>query len=306
MIKKALKYLTDRNCRFRVNAVHGLYDSMPDEEYLKRLFKAWMGKDLDLDNPRTLNEKLQWLKLHDRSPLYTKLVDKYEVKSFVGDLIGYEHIIPTLGVWDRFEDIDFSALPGQFVLKCTHDSHNFVICRDKAKLNVGAAKKKLTRALRRNYYLKYREWPYKDVKPRIIAEEYLEDESGFLTDYKFYCFNGKVDCVLTCFDRMSGDTKFYFFDRNWELKRYNKQGKEAPEGFTKPKPAGMDEMFDLAEVLGKASGAPFVRVDFYNVYGKIYFGELTLYPAAGFDTGRLPETDLLFGEMIDLNIVRSH
>ncbi len=301
---RIIKYLIDGDYRFMINAHYGLYKSMPDEMYLKRIYKAKMGKELDLDQPKTMNEKLQWLKVHDRNPLYSTLVDKYEVKAYVGDHIGYEHIIPTLGIWESFYDINFDLLPDKFVLKGTHDSHACVICRDKALLDMKEARVKMSRSLKRNYYYAYREWPYKDVKPRIIAEEYLEDESGFLTDYKFYCFNGKVDCVLTCFDRMSGDTKFYFFDRNWELKRYNKQGKEAPEGFTKPKPAGMDEMFDLAEVLGKASGAPFVRVDFYNVYGKIYFGELTLYPAAGFDTGRLPETDLLFGEMIDLNTVR--
>ncbi|MBR3016515.1 MAG: glycosyl transferase [Clostridia bacterium] len=303
MNKGLKKYLTDKNCRFRVNAVHGLYNWMPDDMYLKKLYKAWMGKELDLEHPRTLNEKIQWLKIHDHSPVYPQLVDKYGVKEFVGNLIGKEHIIPTFGVWDRFEDIDFEKLPDQFVLKCTHDSHGLVICKDKSKLNMESAKKKLNRALHRKYYKKFREWPYKEVKPRIIAEEYVEDESGFLTDYKFYCFHGVPDCVLTCFDRMTGNTRFFFFDRNWELKRYNKQGKEAPEGFTKPKPEGIEKMFDLAEILAKASGAPFIRVDFYNAYGRIYFGELTLYPAAGFDTGRLPETDILFGDKLNLDVV---
>lgn len=306
MLKGILKYITDRDCRFRVNAIHGRYNDMPDEEYLKKLYKATMGKELDLDRPKTMNEKLQWLKLHDHNPLYHTLVDKCEAKAFVGDRIGYEHVIPTLGVWDSFDDIDFEKLPDQFVLKCTHDSHCNVICKDKAALNREEAKKTITEGLRRNYYLKYREWAYKGVKPRVIAEQYLEDETGFLADYKFYCFNGAVDCVLTCFDRMTGNTKFFFFDRNWKLKRYNKQGKDAPEGFTKPKPAGIDEMFSLSEVLAKASGAPFVRVDFYNVYGTIYFGELTLYPSGGFDRGRLPETDRLFGDMIDLNTIRGH
>ena len=299
-----LKYFTDSNCRFRVNAVHGFYNKMPDEEYIKKFYRAWVGKELNLDDPQTMNEKIQWLKLYDHSPLYPRLVDKYEAKSFVGDLIGYDHIVPTLGVWEDVDEIDFAKLPNQFVLKCTHDSHGLVICKDKARLDVKKAKKKLKMSLKRNYYLKFREWPYKNVKPRIIAEEYLEDETGDLADYKFYCFNGEPDCVLTCFDRNTGHTKFYFFDRNWELKRYNRQGINAPEGFTKPKPEGIDQMFDLAELLAKASEAPFVRVDFYNVYGRIYFGELTLYPSAGFDIKRLPETEKLFGEKIDLSSIK--
>ena len=303
-IEKALKYLFDSDYRFIIDANKGKYNNMPDDEYLRRQYKARLGYELDLDNPKTLNEKLQWLKLHDRKEIYSTLVDKYTAKDFVAKIIGAEYIIPTLAVWDEVEDVDFSILPNQFVLKGTHDSHGLVICKDKSKLDIEEAKKKLRETHDRNYYLKYREWPYKNVKPRIIAEKYMEDETGFLTDYKFYCFDGKADCVLTCFDRSLGDTKFYFFDRNWELKRYNKRGKEAPEGFTKPKPEGIDQMFELAEVLAKASEAPFIRVDFYNVYGQIYFGELTLYPSAGFDTGRLPETDRLFGDMLSLSKVK--
>ncbi len=299
-----LKYITDKDCRFRVKAMHGFYDSMPDEEYIRHMFRAKLGYDLNLDDPKTLNEKLQWIKLYDRKELYTKLVDKYEAKQYVADIIGSEYIIPTLGVWDDAKKIDFDSLPDQFVMKCTHDSHKVIICKDKEQLDTAKARKTMAEALKRDYYLKYREWAYKDVPRRIIAEKYMEDDSGFLTDYKFYCFHGKADAVLTCYDRMEGDTKFYFFDRNWQLKRYNKQGKAAPEGFTKPKPQGIDKMFDLAETLAEVSEAPFIRVDLYNVSGKIYFGELTLYPAAGFDKGRLPETDLLFGEMIDLKTIR--
>lgn len=302
MKSSIFKYLLDKDCRFRVNAVRGLYNHMPDEEYLERFYKAWMGKELNLDNPQTFNEKLQWLKIHDHSPLYPKLVDKCDVKDYVGELIGFEYIIPTLGVWESFEEIDFSQLPNQFAMKCTHDSHGVIICKDKSKLELKSARKKINHALNRNYFYKFREWPYKEVKPRVIAEKYLEDETGYLTDYKFYCFNGKADYVLVCFDRTMGETKYYFFDRDWQLKRYNTDGKAAPEGFTKPKPEGIDKMFDLAEILAKESGAPFIRVDFYNVYGSIYFGELTLYPMGGFNFRLLPETDELFGEKVNLKL----
>jgi len=302
LISKGYKYILDEGYRFNVNRSYfSMYRDMPDEEYLKRLFRYKMGYNLDLDNPKTLNEKIQWLKLYDRKPKYVKLVDKIEVKKYVADLIGKEYIIPTLGFWKSANDVDFDSLPDKFVLKCSHDSHDIIICTDKNKLNKEKTIKKLNRGLQRNYYYPFREWAYKNVEPRILAEQYLADETGTLTDFKFYCFNGKAVCVLTCFERNTGDTKFYFFDRNWQLKRYNKQGKEAPADFTKPKPQNLEKMFELAEILAKDSEASFIRVDLYNVYGKIYFGELTLYPAAGFDRGRLPETDRLFGSMVDLN-----
>ena len=304
-IQNAKKFIKDKDYRFKVLALNGLFSRMPDEEYIKKMYRARMGKELNLTNPKTLNEKLQWLKIHDHSPLYSRLVDKYEVKAFVGNLIGYEYIIPTIGVWDKFDDIDFSKLPNQFVLKCTHDSHSLVICKDKNTLNIQETKKRIQKALNQKYYLRYREWAYKNVPHRIIAEKYIEDETGFLTDYKFYCFNGKPEYVLSCYDRMMGETKYYFFDRNWQLKRINKQGMEAPEGFTKPKPDNLDKMFELAEILAKASGAPFIRVDFYNVQGQLFFGELTLYPVAGFDMKRLPETDELFGEKVDLSKIHN-
>lgn len=302
LVSKGLRFLIDKDYRFNVNRSHlDMYRDMPDDEYLRKLFKFYHGYELDLNNPKTLDEKIQWLKLYDRKPKYIQLVDKIEVKKHVADLIGEEYVVPTLGVWKSANDIDFNLLPEKFVLKCSHDSHDIVICTNKNKLNKEKAIKKLNRGLKRNYYYPFREWAYKDVVPRILAEQYLVDETGTLTDFKFYCFNGKADCVLTCFERDTGDTKFYFFNRNWQLKRYNKRGKEAPADFTKPKPQNLEKMFELAEILAKYSEAPFIRVDMYNVYGKIFFGELTLYPAGGFDRGRLPETDKLFGSMVDLN-----
>ena len=175
---------------------------MSDEQFLKKEFFLAMGKPLDLDNPKTFNEKLQWLKIHNRKPEYTTMVDKYAAKQYVADKIGSQYIIPTLGVWDHFDDIDFDALPDQFVLKCTHDSGGLVICKDKSGLDKKAAKRKIEHCLRRKYYYAHREWPYKDVKPRIIAEKYMTNgTSEELNDYKLMCFNGKVKETFVCSSR---------------------------------------------------------------------------------------------------------
>ena len=277
-----------------------LLQMLPDSLYLRWSYARHMKKKLRLNNPQTFNEKLQWLKLHNRRPEYTRMVDKYAVKSYVAKKIGKQYVIPTLGVWDRFEDIDFDKLPDQFVLKCTHDSGGYVICRDKKDLDLEKAKEKIEKSMKRNFFYYGREWPYKNVPPRIIAEKYMTDEVGVdtFTDYKFFCFNGKVDCVMVCLDRQTGDTKFYFFDSKWKLKRLNKRGKAAPEGFTIPKPERMDEMFALAAKL--SAGIPFVRIDLYQSCGKIYFGEYTFYPDSGFDANILPEADAYWGGLLKL------
>lgn len=280
----------------------GLLNWMPDAILLKVLFRLRVGYGLDLKNPKKFNEKIQWLKLFNRNPLYTTLVDKYAVKQCIADKIGEQYIIPTLGVWNNFDEIDFDKLPNQFVLKCTHDSGSYIICKDKTKFDVDSARKKLSSALKRNYYFAGREWPYKNVSPRIIAEKYIEDRNGAFVDYKFSCFNGNVDCVMVCLDRHINDVKFYFFDKNWNLKRLNVRGKNAPEGFTIPKPSCMDEMFELAAKLSK--DIPFVRVDLFECDGKVYFGEMTFYPDSGFDANLLPETDDYFGSLIDLSIIK--
>ncbi len=273
---------------------------LSDKLYLKLLYRLEMGRKLDLDNPQTLNEKLQWLKIYNRKPEYTTMVDKYAVKKYVADIIGEQYIIPTLSIWNKVEDIDFDALPQRFVLKTTHGggSGGVVICKDKSTFDRKTAVAKLAKAMKGDIYKTFKEWPYKNVPKRIIAEQYMEDENGELNDYKFYSFNGKVNLVLLCCDRGSGNTKFFFFDRNWQLKRYNKMGKNAPEDFTLPKPRNIEKMFEIAEQLGKDT--VFSRIDLYNVKGEIYFGEITFYPASGFDKGRLPETDLLMGNMLKI------
>lgn len=273
------------------------YFLFPDKLFLQMRFYLEMGKKLSLRNPQTMNEKLQWLKLYNRKPEYTMMVDKILVKDYVSGLIGPEHVVPTIAVWDSPEEIDFGSLPDKFVLKTNHSGGNtgVILCKDKNSFATQEALVRLKKSLRSNIYKLYREWPYKDVHKRVFAEELLEDEGG-INDYKFYCFDGYVDSVLVCVDRQIGQPKFYFFDENWKLRRYNKRGKEAPEDFTLPKPLNIDRMFEIARVLSK--GIPFVRVDLYNVKGKIYFGELTFFPASGFDANRLPEADLYFGGLI--------
>lgn len=280
------------------------YFLFPDKIFLQIRYYLEMKKKLNLKDPRTMNEKLQWLKINNRNPKYTLMVDKILVKNYVAELIGFEYIVPTIKIWSKIEDIDFKALPGKFVLKTNHSGGNngIIICKDKAGLNISTTLAKLKRSLKTDIYKYYREWPYKNVQKKIFAEELLEDSSGNLNDYKFYCFNGYVDCVLVCVDRQIGCPKFYFFNENWELKRYNKRGLQAPDNFTLPKPANLSTMFRIARKLSE--GIPFVRVDLYNVEGKVYFGELTFFPASGFDNNRLPSADLYFGSLINIeNII---
>lgn len=271
---------------------------LPDELFLKIIFRLKMGYRLDLNNPKTFNEKIQWLKLNDRNPLYTSLVDKYEVRQYVKDTIGEEYLIPLLGVWDNFEDIDFEKLPNQFVLKCTHDSGGLVICKDKSKLNIVAAKKKIMACMKRNYYWALREWPYKNVKPRIIAEQYMEDEPGKgLKDYKFFCFNGIVKAMFVATDREVHQTKFDFFDADFNHLPFKQH---YPNNFDRTliKPASFEQMKKLASEL--TAGFPHCRADFYDVNGKVYFGELTFSHFSGLEPMEPMEWDCKFGEMIDL------
>lgn len=304
-LKKGLRFIFDKRYRFVILANKGVYDNMQDEALLNRKYEAIFGKRLNLDNPQTFNEKLQWLKLYDRNPEYTIMVDKYKVRDYIKEKIGEEYLIPLIGVWDNPDDIDFDALPDKFVLKCNHNSGlGMCICKDKSKLNIENVKSELKKGLAQDYYLTGREWPYKNVPRKIIAEKYMTDssDSSDFTDYKFFCFNGYVDCVMVCLERSSGDTKFYFFDSNWNLKRLNTRGKNAPDGFTISKPSQMDKMFEIAAKLSK--GLPFVRIDLYQSNDHIYFGEITFFPDSGFDANLLPETDKYFGNLIHLEDVK--
>jgi len=271
---------------------------IPDDIFLKLKYKLSMGKKINLDNPQTFNEKLQWLKLYDRNPLYTKLVDKYEVRKYIAQTIGEEYLIPLIGVWDRFEDIDFSQLPNQFVLKCTHDSGGIVICTDKSRIDINAAKKKINKCLKRNYYYYCREWPYKNIKPRIICEKYMADESGTeLKDYKLMCFNGKVKCSFVCLNRYSSTgLNVDFYDMNWKPMPFERHYPSSGTEISKPK--NFDKMVEFAEILSK--NIPFVRVDFYETNEKLYFGELTFYPGSGFEEFTPESYDYLLGSWLEL------
>ena len=272
---------------------------MSDEEYLKRRYKARFHRDLNLENPSYYTEKLQWLKLYDRNPLYTKLVDKYEVKKYISSIIGDEYIIKTLGVWDSFDEIDFESLPEKFVLKCTHDSGGLVICKDKTRFDRKAAKKKINRSLKTNFFWVGREWPYKNVKPRIIAEEYMEDATTKeLRDYKFFSFNGVTKALFIATERQNPneDTKFDFFDENFNHLPFTNGH---PNALIPPeKPVRFNEMVEIANKLSE--GIPHVRVDLYEVNGKVYFGELTFTHWSGFVPFDPEEWDMKFGGWIRL------
>lgn len=279
--------------------------TLDDAKYIKILYEIKVKKELDLDNPKTFNEKLQWLKLYDRNPEYTKMVDKYEVKNYVSKIIGEEYVIPTLGIYEKFEDIDFEKLPNQFVMKCTHDSASTVICKDKKKFNYKKAKNKINKCLKRNYFYIGREWPYKNVKPRIIIEKYMENTDGTaIDDYKFYCFDGKAEYVMVCRERNTGSPKFYYFDRNWNFKRnMSNDGKAISENEVAKikKPENLEKMFEIVEILSK--DIKFVRTDLYYINNNIYFGELTFFPLAGVDTTRTKECDEILNNLLFIDTV---
>lgn len=434
IIKKIVKKI--------VNINPSRFAFLSDKQYLQLKFYDTFGCFMDFSNPQTFNEKLQWLKVYNHNPEYTIMVDKYESKGYVENVIGDKYIIPTLGVWNHFDEIDFDSLPDQFVLKCTHDSGGLIICRDKSSFDVDEAKKKIETSLLNNFYYMGREWPYKNVQPRIIAEQYYADDlrdyklfgfdamprmklvcsvrftkdgvkddfydevwnhlnvqspvhgnaffpilrskqfelikmltvklsenisfaridfyeidenvyfaeitfspaGGFenfkpeewnlelgewiqlstggyrldsddcsiifgdsyynkkdtkaLVDYKFFCFDGVAESVMVCTERETGHPKFYFFDKQWNLKKYNIRGKEAPDGFTLHKPDCIDEMFSIAEKLSK--GIPYVRVDLYCIDGLVYFGEMTFFPDSGLDANLLKEADVYWGNLLIL------
>ena len=286
---------------YRLNR-YNLLKWLPDKTYLKVFYRLKFDKKLDLKNPKTFNEKLQWLKLNDRNNDYTNMVDKYSVKEYVANLIGGEYIVPTLGVWNNFDEIDFDLLPEQFVLKCTHDSGGLVICRDKSQFDKQLAKIKIEKSLKVNYYWQSREWPYKYVKPQIIAEQYIQDsadnsEEG-LTDYKFFCFDGEPQAMFIATDRAKRDTetKFDFFDMEFNHLPFTNGHPNSDKPINKP------EQFELMIELAKklSDGLPHVRVDFYESEGNIYFGELTFFHWGGFVKFDPPEWDEKFGEWIRL------
>lgn len=274
---------------------------LSDEDFLKKKFKENTGKKLNLSNPLTFNEKLQWLKLYDRNPLYTQLVDKYAVREYVISKIGKEYLNELYGVYLHFDDIDFTNLPNQFVIKCNHDCGSIIICKDKKEFNFVEAKDKIEKALAHNYFWNGREWPYKNVKPRIIVEKFLQDQiHGDLRDYKFFCFNGIPQVMFIATERSMDNynPKFDFFDMDGNhLPFWN----DFPNADRIPqKPIFFNEMKLLAAKLSE--GIPFVRVDFFECNKKIYFGEMTFYHAGGMGVFHPEEWDKKLGDLIHLPI----
>lgn len=297
-LKKSGRMLRDSDFRFHHMASKGFMSKVPAEEFLKKEYRFHFGKDLDLDAPKTYTEKLQWLKLYDQRSEYTTMVDKYAVKQYVAERIGQEYVIPLLGVWERVEDIDFDSLPEKFVLKTTHDSGGFVVCKDKSKLNVEESKKKLKHFLGRKYYDYNREWPYKNVKPRIIAEAYMEDSTyKELRDYKFFTFGGVPKVLYIAQGRGRGEpTVADFFDMEFNHLPFTIDHDMASVPPQKPKK--FELMKELAAKLSE--GTPQLRVDFYEVDGRVYFGEMTFFHCSGMVSFHPEEWDEIFGSWVVL------
>lgn len=303
VMNKVFRYLTDRKFRTFIKMKYGFYDRLSDEEYLKIRFRYKLDQELDLEDPKTFNEKIQWLKIHDHNPAYTEMVDKLAVKKYIAGKLGEDCVVPVLGVWDKFDEIDFSKLPDRFVLKCTHDSGGIFVCTDKASFPKEEAREKINSCMKRDFYYRTREWPYKNVPRKIFAEEYIDDGRGSdLTDYKFYCFHGEPKFCQVITDRRSVE-KIDFFDMDWNLQPFT--GIMLPHKPHNPnvsKPESFDEMVRAAKLLSK--DIAFVRVDFYDVNGKMYFGEITFYPGSGFGYYKPEEWNDILGSYIDLQKVQ--
>ena len=272
---------------------------IPDQPYLRIMYRVVTKKKLHLNPPITFNEKLQWLKLHNRKPEYTSMVDKYEVRDYVSKRVGAQYLIPCLGIWETPKDIDFSKLPDKFVLKCTHDCKGLVICKDKKTFDTNAAIAQLNHALKRNFYYQGREWPYKNVKPRIVGEMYMEDAgTNQLTDYKVFNFHGEPKLIEVDYDRFNGH-KRQFFDPKWNSMNISFHHPSDTERII-PKPEKLNEMLLLAKELSK--GIPHLRTDFYIVDNQIYVGEMTFYHGTGMGRWTPDSFDRTMGEWLDLTL----
>lgn len=304
LAKKINNFLTDPKIRFGYLSKLGFYDNLSDKQYVEKEWFSHWQKPLNLENPQTFNEKLQWLKIYNHNPQATIMVDKYAVKQYVSERIGKQYIIPTLGMWDSFYDIDFNLLPEQFVLKVTHDSGGLVICKEKNKLDINATKKILQKSLKRDYYKVHREWPYKNVPRRIIAEKYMKDRNNeALTDYKFYCFNGVPLYLYVSVGLDNHETaKISFLTTDWTFAKFGRTDYKALDVLP-PKPQNLEKMIEISKKL--STGFPFLRVDLYEINGQVYFGELTFTPCAGMMPFNPPDADLEIGKLLDISYLRS-
>lgn len=273
---------------------------LPDKSYIRLYYRLRVGRKLNMNNPTTLNEKLQWLKFNYRFPLQSIVSDKLLVRDYVKEKIGEEYLIPLLGSWKNYEDIDFSLLPKQFVLKCNHDSGGLVVCTDKDKLDHKKAKDRIEKSLQSNFFYIGREYQYRNIKPMILCEKFISDGGKIPMDYKIYCFNGKPDVVLVCKDRFSKNShraSYFYYDQEWNFIPLNKGDDKLPDPKI-VKPRNLEKMLEIAKVLSR--DFIFARIDLYNVDGHIYFGEITLSPNSGFDADITYETDLMFGKKLKI------
>lgn len=300
-IKTAIKLLSSNQSTFVATVIQKVGFLFWDSLYLRLLFKYRVGYSLDLENPKSFNEKLQWLKLYNHRPEYKMMVDKSEVKKYVTQKIGGEHVIPTYGVWDNIDQIAWDSLPNQFVVKTTHGGGGggVVVCKDKSKLDIKNAKNVLKRSMKQDIYKSLREWPYKDMKKRVIAEKLLEEDGQDTPrDYKVLCFDGKVKLIEFHEGRYSNHHTQDFYDREWNLTQITQGSYGDFNTIPSPKPALLDEMIQLSEVL--AENIPHVRVDWYIVENKLYFGELTFFDGSGLCPWDRYEDDVLMGSWITL------
>ena len=300
IVKKIIRFCLNKDYRFLILANRGFYAYLDDKKYLERMFRVQLGKNLNFENPVTFNEKIQWLKINNRESEYTIMVDKYKVREYISETIGEQYLIPLLGVWDSPDEINFDILPDEFVLKCNHNSGlGMCICKNKSTLNIEKVKQDLSNGLNENYYLLYREWPYKNVEKKIIAEKYMSDQGKELQDYKIHCFNGIPKIILVCRDRFS-DTGLTedFFDIEWNHLNISRENcKHSVDKIKAPK--NLKLMLRLARILSE--NIPFVRIDFYEINGKVYFGEITFFPASGLKKFIPEKWDIDLGNKIQLN-----
>lgn len=272
-----------------------------DRKYIKVKYWLRLGSLCDLDNPKTFQEKLQWIKLNDRKPIYHQMVDKYDAKKLIAERVGDEYVIPTIGLWDKFDDIDFEQLPNQFIIKNTHDSGTYFICQDKNKLDILQVRKRLLIDERKHdYYYYSREWPYKGLKHRIIAEPLLKDDkSPYLRDFKFYCFNGEPRLFYITSDKGCGlPTKQDFFDINGN--HLEIQDKEYPNNLIRCPllPSNLNIMVELCRILAKDTYH--LRIDFYEINDKVYVGEFTFFESGGFCYFTPEKYNRILGDWIKL------
>ena len=303
-LSKITKYLFSPSYRFLVNASKGFYKRMDDLSYLKKMYFAYFGKELNLDNPKTFNEKTQWLKLFDRNERYIQMADKYDAKKYIDETLGSGFSVPTIGIYKDLKDIDFNNLPNSYVIKTTHDSGGFVIVKDKNNLDIKELTKKINKSLKNKYFYYQREWPYKFIQPRIIVEPYLlEEGQEQCPEFKLFCFNGKVELVLVCLGSAHGSGRSNdFFDKNFNHIPVDTVFKQYDKGQIS-KPKYYNQMIEAAEKLAK--NTLFLRVDFYCLTDRFYIGELTFYHNAGLCHFDPEEYDEKFGNLLKLPINKS-